>query len=182
METVELIQKDPVEGSREFTLDNDEVHYVINSPLRNDALSVALNVLEPEPKAMGSILAFISQVNKEPLVELLVDNPDKETFDQFVETLQQRIAEEDFSRFRVPDKGVNVNVERLEESIDMLRQHVDSTEIEPLLSAMAVLQTKPKDVQCQRNVADAFNELGFVQGQVLTYAPYITYLLSSSGD
>lgn len=182
METLALKQEHPTEGSREFRLDADEVHYTINSPLRDDALSVPLHVMNARPVITDSTLAFISQINQEPLLELFVDQPDKQTFDQFVNTLKRRITEEDFSRFHVTDKGVTVDTERLDESIRMLKQYVDPTEIEPLLAAMFALQEKPGDVDCQRNVADAFNELGFVQGQVITYAPYLNYLLTGNRD
>lgn len=182
METLELKQEHPTEGSREFKLDAEEVHYTINSPLRDDELSVALHVMDAEPVVTGSTLTFLSQVNREPLLELLLDLPDKQTFDQFITTLKRRITEEDFSRFHVTDAGVNVDVGRLDESIRMLKQYVDPTEIEPLLSAMFALQSNPGDVQCQRNVADAYNDLGFVQGQVITYAPYLNYLLTGNRD
>lgn len=182
METIEIIQKHPTEGSREFKLDNEEIHYVINSPLRNDELSVALNVLDAKPVIEGEIMAFVSQVNREPLVELFVDSPNKSAFDQFVATLQERIAAEDFSRFQVSDKGVKVAIDRLDESISMLKQYVDPTEIDSLLAALFALRDKPTDLQCQRDVADAFNELGFVQGQVLNYAPYLNYLLTGNSS
>ena len=182
METVELIQKHPEKGSRAFKLDDEEIHYVIHSPLQDDELSVALCVLDTEPVIDDATLAFVSQVNREPLVELLLDNPDKQTFDEFVATLKQRIAQEDFGYFHVNDSGVNVDVDRLDESISMLKQYVDPTEIEPLFAALFALRGKPTDIQLQRNVADTFNELGFVQGQVLNYAPYLNYLLSGNGE
>jgi len=181
METLELRQKHPLKGSRAFKLDNAEVHYVINSPLGDDELSVALSVLDVKPEITDSIMAFVSQVNREPLVELFIDKPDKATFDHFVKIMQQRIVEEDFSRLHVTDQGVNVDVARLDKSIGMLKQHVDPSEIESLLSALTILQAKPTDVECQRNVAEAFNELGFVQSQVMTYAPYLSHLLSGNG-
>ena len=182
METIELRQKHPEKGSREFKLDNEEIHYVINSPVQDDELSVALCVLDVEPVIEDSTMAFVSQVNREPLVELFIDNPNKQSFDQFVETLQQRIAAEDFGNFHVTDSGVKVDVARLDESISMLKQYVDPTEIEHLFAALFALRDQPTDVQCQRTVADTFNELGFVQGQVLNYAPYLNYLLSGNRD
>jgi len=182
MKTLELIQIHPLKGSREFKLDDDEIHYVISSPLKNDSLSVVLSVLDAKPIIEGSIMKFVSQINKEPLVELFIDRPDKKTFHQFIEVLKQRITKEDFGRFNIPENGVSVNVTRLDESIDMLKQYVDSTEVESLLAALATLRDKPKELECQRNVAEAFNELGFVQGQILNYAPYLGYLLHGSGE
>jgi hypothetical protein len=79
------------------------------------------------------------------------------------------------------DKGVDVNVDGVTESIDMLRKYVDPKEIEVLLGALEELRQKPDDPQCLKRVAEAFNELGFAQGQVLVYAPYIGFLLSGVG-
>ena len=176
--TLTLVQKHPFKGSREFNLVDDEVHYTIKSPLKTESLSVVLNVLSPKPVISGSTLAFISQVNQEPLVELFLDKPDKESFDQFVKTMQQRITEEDFGYLRVSDTGPAVELERLSDTIDMLQKYVDPAEIESLLTALIELKAKPDDIKCLSDVAEAFNDLGFMQGQVLTYAPYINFLLS----
>ena len=173
-----LLQKHPIKGTREFTLDGDELHYTIQSPLKKESLSVVLSVLDSEPVISGSMLAFISQVNREPLVELFIDRPDKETFDQFVSIMRQRISEEDFGRLRVRDKGVAVDLDRLSESIEMLQTYINPDEINRLLSALEQLKAEPEDIECLVEVADAFNELGFVQAQVITYAPYINFLLS----
>ena len=177
MKQLELKQTHPQNGSREFTLDAEEIHFTISSPLRNDSLTVPLHVLDAKPLVNDSTLEFVSQINKEPLVELFVDSPDKSSFDQFIEALKQRIADEDFSRFRVAEDGVKVDPARLGESIRMLKQYVDLNEIESLLAALFALQANPNDVVCQRNVADTFNALGIMQGQVLTYAPYLNNLL-----
>jgi hypothetical protein len=177
-----LKQKHPLKGTREFKLVDDELQYSIHSPLKKESLSVVLCVLDPEPVISGSTLAFVSQVNREPLVELFLDKPDKKTFDAFVSTLRQRIAEEDFSRLRVRDKGVAVDVNGVSESIEMLQTYVNPAEIDRLLSALKALEAKPDDVECLVHVADAFNELGFVQGQVITYAPYILFLLSGINE
>lgn len=173
-----LLQKHPIKGSREFTLVDDEVQYNIKSPLKTESLSVVLNVLDAEPVISGSTLAFVSRVNREPLVELFLDRPDKETFGAFVKAMQRRITEEDFSLLSVIDKGVGVRPEGVSESIEMLRKYVDSAEIEGLLTALAELKENPDDKKCLNDVAEAFNALGFVQGQVITYAPYINFLLS----
>lgn len=177
-----LVQKHPIKGTREFRLVGDELEYTIQSPLKTESLSVVLCVLDPEPVISGSTLAFVSQVNREPLVELFLDRPDKETFDQFVETMRIRITEEDFGRLRVRDKGVPVDVDGVNESIEMLQTYVNPAEIDKLLAALVELKAKPDDVECLTNVADAFNELGFVQGQVITYAPYINFLLSGVNE
>jgi hypothetical protein len=179
--TTRLAQKHPIKGSREFELVDDEVRYIIKSPLKTESLSVVLNVLDPEPVRSGSTLSFVSQVNREPLVELFLDKPDRKTFEQFVSTMQRRIIEEDFGRVRVLDRGVDVSVDGVTESIDMLLKYLDRQEIETFLAALEELKQKPDSPQCLKRVAEAFNALGFAQGQVLAYAPYINFLLSGAG-
>lgn len=180
--TTKIVQKHLVKGTREFEIIGDEVAYKIQSPIRTETLSVVLCVLDSEPVISGSMLSFVSQVNREPMVELFLDKPDKETFDQFVGTMQKRISEEDFGRLRVRGKGVKVDVQRVSESIEMLQTYLNRDEVESLLSALTALRAKPDDVKCLADVADAFNELGFVQGQVLTYAPYVNFMLAGDSE
>jgi len=66
----------------------------------------------------------------------------------------------------------------LNTAIEMLHTYLNTAEIEPLLGALEALKAKPEDEKCLGDLADAFNNLGFVQGQVLTYAPYISFLLA----
>lgn len=174
--TPTLLQKHPLKGTREFSLVDDEVQFTIRSPIKTESLAVVLNVLDSRPVVSGSTLSFISQVNQEPLVEMFLDKPDKESFEFFVNAMQQRIIEEDFSLLRARNKEVDASGVR--ESIEMLQQYVDTVEIEALLAALAELEANPEDMQCLNRVAKEFNDLGFVQGQVLTYAPYINFLLS----
>jgi len=174
--TPKLVQKHPLKGTREFQLIDNEIQYTIQSPLKTTSLSVLLDILEPDPVISGSMLTFISKVNKEPLVELFLDKPDKEAFDEFVEKTRQKIMENDLGRFRVTNEGVNVNLAMLNESIEMLQKNVDTSEIELLLSALIELKTKPSDIQYQRKVAETFNELGFAQSQVIFHAPYLNVL------
>ncbi len=173
-----LVQKHPIKGTREFQLVDDEIQYTFKSPFKTNSLCVLFSVLDPEPIISGSTLSFISKVNNEPLVEMFLDKPDKKTFDQFVKNVQLKIIENDFGRFRVGEKGIDVDIARLDESIEMLQKNVDPNEIELLLSALVELQTKPDNIQYQKNVADAFNDLGFAQSQVIIYAPYINFMFS----
>lgn len=177
-----LAQKHPIKGTRKFELIDDEIQYTIQSPFKTESLTVVLNVLDSEPVISGSTLSFLSKVNREPLVELFLNKPDKEQFDQFVNVVQQRIVEEDFGRFRIKDTGIKVNVARLGESIEVLQKYINPSEIELLLSTLVELKANPDDVKCLHNVAEAFNALGFAQGQVITYAPYINFLLSGNTE
>jgi len=64
-------------------------------------------------------------------------------------------------------------------SIELLRQYVNDSSIEPLISALEVLKKDPNNELVFKAFADAFAELGIIQGAVLTYAPYISSLLSN---
>ncbi len=174
--TSKLVQKHPIKGSREFLLVDDEIQYTIKSPFKTESLSVLFDILEIKPVISGSTLSFISKVNKEPLVEFFLDKPNKEEFDQFVKDFRQKVIENGFGNFRIRDKSVDVDIVRLNESIEILQANLDPTETEIFLSALVKLQTKPDDVKYQNNVAEAFNELGFAQSQIITYAPYISFL------
>ena len=178
--TSTLLQKHPIKGSREFQLTDEEIQYTIQSPFKTDALSVSLDILEAAPIRSNSMLSFISKVNKEPLVELFLNKPNKEEFETFVKELQQQIIDNDFSLLRVGEDGVDVNLARLDESIEMLQKYVDPAQIESFLPILIELKENPTDITCQKKVADAFNELGFAQTQVITYAPYITFMFSGS--
>ena len=178
--TSTLVQKHPIKGSREFKLVDSEIHYTIQSPFKTASLTVGLDILEEKPVTSGSMLSFLSKVNKEPLVEFFLNKPDKEAFDQFIKQMRQQIIENDFGRLRVPEKGLNVDVARLGEAIEMVQNNVDPTEIEEFLAALNELKTNPNDIKCQNNVAEAFNQLGFAQSQIITYSPYITYMFSGN--
>lgn len=173
-----LVQKHPIKGSREFQLGDEEIQCNIQSPFKKDSFSVIYNVLDSEPVTSGSTLSFISQVNREPLVEFFLNKPDKETFDPFIRKVRKKIIDNDFGRLRVTEEGVKVDVEKLNYSIEMLKKNVDPTEIKSFLLALVELKTKPDDVKCQNEVADAFNQLGFAQSQVIIHAPYINFIFS----
>ena len=174
--TSKLVQKHPIKGSREFQIIDDEIQYTIKSPFKTDSLSVLFDVLDPEPIITGSTLSFKSKVNQEPLVELFLNKPNKEEFDRFVKNIRQNILDNGFGRFRVGDKGVDIDIVKLNESIEILQKTIDPTENELFLSTLAELKAKPDDVTCQSNVAEAFNNLGFAQSQVIIHAPYLNFL------
>jgi len=175
-----LVQKHPIKGTRKFLLEEDEIQWSIKSPFKTDSLNVLFDVLDPKPIISGSTLSFISQVNKEPLVDFFLNRPNKEEFDQFIGSLRQKIIENDFGRFRVGEKGIDVDVARLDESIEMLQTNVDANEIKLFLATLVDLKAKPSDIKCQTNVADTFNDLGFAQSQVIIYAPYINFMFSGN--
>jgi hypothetical protein len=66
----------------------------------------------------------------------------------------------------------------IEESLVMLERYVPSDDILPLTSVLRELAEKPNDGALLARLAEAVDNLGILQGAVLTYAPVITGLLS----
>ena len=73
----------------------------------------------------------------------------------------------------------NINSATLDTSVKLLRQHVNDVSIEPLISAIEALKNDTGNETLFAAFADAFSDLGIVQGAVLTYAPYLSSLLSN---
>ena len=73
----------------------------------------------------------------------------------------------------------NINPVTLDTSVKLLRQYVNDASIEPLISAIEALKDDPSNESLFGELANAFSDLGIVQGAVLTYAPYLSSLLSN---
>lgn len=178
--TNKIVQKHPDRGIREFELVDDAIDYRISSPFGDEELSVVLSVLVPEPVVDGSMLYFISEVNREALIKLFVDLPDAETFANFVSTVQQRIREENFGKLDANSRKSEIEPEQVDTTIRMLETYLDPATIEKLLVALRRLSEAPDNRESLDDVVEEFNSLGAQQGPVLTYAPFFNTLISSS--
>lgn len=72
-----------------------------------------------------------------------------------------------------------INIKDMEEAIDGLEQYVEDESILPLLSALEALKQDTSNKSLLVEVSNAFMALGIIQGAVLTYAPYLSVLLSN---
>lgn len=178
--TTLIVQKHPDQGTREFELVDDAIEYRISSPFGDEELSVVLSVLSPEPVVDGSMMYFLSEVNREALIKLFVDLPDAETFADFVRTVKQRIEEEDFGKLSADNRKSMISSEQVDTTIRMLETNIDPASIDELLSTLRGLSEAPGDHEQLNRVVEAFNGLGVQQGPVLTYAPFFNTLLSST--
>lgn len=204
--TTKLVQKHFLKGLREFEIVDDSVNVRIKTPFKEETLSVVLSVLNPEPVINRSYLEFHGRVKCAPLLSLYLNKPSPEEFNAFVGTLKQRALEEygAFAGINVAtqsaglagnvhdeppefDDSVNVpttnitqkvDVAKIDNAIKMLGSYVDSENIEPLVSALEALKADPLNESRLADVLRAFNGLGPAQGAVLTYAPYVSVLLS----
>jgi hypothetical protein len=93
--TMKLVQKRFLKGARQFEITDDAVYVRMKGLLKEEKLAVGLSMLDPEPVVNGSELEFHGRANRGPLLSLFLNNPDAERFNVFVDTLKQRILEED---------------------------------------------------------------------------------------
>ena len=75
---------------------------------------------------------------------------------------------------------INENVEpaKIDASIEALKEFVKDASIDPLISLLEALKQDPSNEPLLLELSDTFKALGIIQGAVLTYAPYISLLLS----
>jgi hypothetical protein len=209
---MKLVQKQFLKGSREFEIIDDMVFVRIKSLVKEENSSVGLSTLDPEPVTTGSELVFLSRYQSRPVFSLLLNNPDAEKFNTFVDDLKQHIQNESnahvsteavppesprpdppgWNVYEVPtefeesDEGQTtspappVNSDRVDQDITMLKTYMNEDDISPLLDALEALKTEPQNDAAFQKVISVFNDLGFNQGAVLTYAPYLKVLLSQS--
>ncbi len=75
----------------------------------------------------------------------------------------------------IPD---NIDVKKIEISIRLLNEYVKDSSIEPLLSVLEAIKNDPDNKLLLTEFSDTWRSLGITQGAVLTYAPYISTLIS----
>ena len=81
---------------------------------------------------------------------------------------------------KIKNRGQPVKVADIDIALRMLKSYIDTQEINPLLSALETLKTDTQNEAYQAQVIDAFNDLGILQGAVLTYAPYLNIFVSDN--
>jgi len=204
--TTKLRQRHLFKGTQEFEIIDDVVKVHIKTLFNEESLSVMLTVLNPEPVIEKSCLNFNSRVNGEPLLSLYLAKPNVKEFNAFVATLTQQAQEQylsftgvhpaikaasvgdnmyeeppqfsDFDQVSRRNSELDVDLVKIDRAIKMLGQYFDAADISPLIDALQGLKESPQDEANLVRVANVFNALGPMQGAVLTYAPYVSILLS----
>lgn len=74
--------------------------------------------------------------------------------------------------------AINIDVKKIDRSIQMLRTYINSIEIEDLIASMTLIKQDPQNAVHLAQLRRAFSSLGLIQGAVLTYAPYLVELVS----
>jgi hypothetical protein len=203
---MKLVQKQFPKGSREFEIIDDAVYVRIKGLLKEEKSTVGLSMLDPEPIVNGSELEFHGRARREPLLSLLMNKPNVDEFNRFVLVLKQKIsgdedvlagieagtARPDAPGWNVYDEPPEfdetsektsfepVNPQRVAEDISMLKTYLNESDIKPLLDALEHLEAEPANEAAFQKMMDAYNNLGFNQGAVLTYASYLKVIVSRS--
>lgn len=205
---MKLVQTQLLKGTREFEIADNVVNFRMKTLLKEEKLTVDLSILNPEPVVNVPFLEFHSRVKCGPLLSLLLDKPNSQEFNTFVDELKQRARQEysafaglkagsqpeslaanvfeeppeydEAGRIRTGKNVEPVIAERVDETIRMLEQHLRAGEIEALLAALKALKEDPENESCLDRLIEAFDDLGPRQGAVLTYAPYVGFLLSEN--
>lgn len=209
---MKLKQTQFLKGSREFEIVDDTLFVSIKSFFKEEKLTIDLSTIDPEPVVKGSELKFYSPNRGHSIFSLLVNNPNAEKFNSFVETLKQTISGDDPSDAgieteiseSVREDALNRNVyeeapvfgehddtqekkefkpvvvRRLQEDFTMLKSYLDENDIKPLLDSLETLLAEPDNEEAFVKMLNVFNELGFHQGPVITYAPYVKVLVAES--
>lgn len=94
---MKLIQKRFPKGRREFEIIDNTVYVRIKGLLKEEKLSIDLSKLNPAPEVNGSELEFHSRTTHGYTLSLLLDNPNADEFNAFVDELKQRISSVDYS-------------------------------------------------------------------------------------
>jgi hypothetical protein len=204
--SMKLVQKHFLKGSREFEIADDVINVRIKSRFKEEKITVDLSILNPEPVVNESFLEFHSRVKCGPLLSLSIDKPDAQKFNAFVDELKQRARQEynafaglkaaslpegmaangfeeppefdESEQVRIEKKVKPVRIADIDIAIQMLNRHLDATEIKPMLTALEALKENPENESGFDQLVKAFDDLGPRQGAVLTYAPYVSILLT----
>ena len=71
-----------------------------------------------------------------------------------------------------------IDAQQIEISIMMLKQYVGEDNIAPLIGVLESIAVEPLNEALLVRLSDVFDGLGLQQGAVLTYAPYLSTVLS----
>jgi hypothetical protein len=75
------------------------------------------------------------------------------------------------------DMDGSIDAMRIDESIELLNQHLDAEAIAPLISVLQAIADNPYDASLLDQLSEVFADMGFLQGAILTYAPYVAIIL-----
>lgn len=91
---MKLVQKSFLKGNREFEIVDDTIFVRIKSLLKEEKLTIDLSILDPEPSINASEMQFYNPHKGYVVFSLLLNKPNAQEFNRFVDTLKQTIKGE----------------------------------------------------------------------------------------
>ena len=76
------------------------------------------------------------------------------------------------------DMNQKIDIAGIDDSIRMLKENVNDTEIEPLIAILEKIKLEPLNEDHLVTLTAVMGGLGISLGAVITYAPYVNYLVS----
>ena len=72
-----------------------------------------------------------------------------------------------------------IDISKVEISIELLKEYLKDTNIEPLIAVLEDLKKEPNNESILKKLKESLDNLGIYKGAVLSYAPYISILVSN---
>ena len=72
----------------------------------------------------------------------------------------------------------NIDVVEIGVSIEQIKKYITDSSVDPVIAVLEMLQQTPSNEMLLIQLAETLNNIGVFQGAVLTYAPYISFLIS----
>ncbi|MBD3671617.1 MAG: hypothetical protein HUJ29_12680 [Gammaproteobacteria bacterium] len=91
--TTRLVQKPLFKGTREFEIIEDSLTVHQKSLLSSEKLTIGLSAIHPDPDVQGEELLFYGRGKSEPLFRLYMNQPNNQSFTDFVEILRREVLE-----------------------------------------------------------------------------------------
>ena len=170
--SLSMLNPEPVVNGSELEFYSDYKGRPVLSLLLNKPNAVEFNAFIDtlKKKIIGEDDTFASVDDDSP------DTKRSEALARNVYEVPPEFEESDDTREKISFQPVIP--ERLSEDISMLKTYLDEDDIKPLLDSLEMLKAEPEDEAAYRKMLDAFNDLGIIQGAVLTYTSYLKVLLT----
>lgn len=72
-----------------------------------------------------------------------------------------------------------IDIDKVDISIKLLNEYIKDVSVEPVISVLEAIKKEPNNETLLKQLKEALDNLGIFKGAVLTYAPYVSILVSN---